>query len=93
MSKGDAEGGFDSPPFHSRTRAHGLAATARPDLATPERGRRSGKMRLDIRQITLSDVLRAVVEAAQPAARAKDLDVHLEIDPQIDTIAADSTFL
>jgi len=50
-------------------------------------------MRLDIRQISLSDVLRAVVEAAQPAARAKDLDVHLEIDPEIDTIAADSTFL
>jgi len=49
----------------------------------------SGKMRLDIRQIPLVEVLRAVMEAAEPAARAKGVALHLTIDPALDTIAAD----
>ncbi len=49
----------------------------------------AGKMRLDIRQISLSDALSAAVEAAQPAARAKGVALQLSLDPEVGTIAGD----
>jgi PAS domain S-box-containing protein len=50
----------------------------------------SGKMRLDIRSIPLSDALGAAVDAAQPAARAIGVALQCTVEPDVDdTIAAD----
>ncbi len=41
----------------------------------------SGKMRIDTVALDLGDVIDAAVEAVLPAASAKDLDIHVVIDP------------
>jgi PAS domain S-box-containing protein len=49
----------------------------------------SGKMRLQIQPTSLAEPLQAAVEAVQPAATAKMVDVHLQIEPPSAMIAAD----
>ena len=41
----------------------------------------SGKMRLDVVPMDLGDVIDAAVEAVLPAASAKDIGIHVVIDP------------
>jgi signal transduction histidine kinase len=49
----------------------------------------SGKLRLDVREVTVGDVLREAVTTVQPAAAAKTLRLDVVIDPEAGTIAAD----
>jgi len=49
----------------------------------------SGKMRLDVQPINLSDVIRAAAETIGPAANAKEIRVQLVLDPRAATISGD----
>ena len=49
----------------------------------------SGKMRLEIRPIKLTDVLQAAVDAVQPAAQAKGVALQLSVGEATETISAD----
>jgi PAS domain S-box-containing protein len=49
----------------------------------------SGKMRLQIRQTSLADVLHSAVDAVRPAATAKNVDLHVSVQPSTAIIAAD----
>lgn len=50
----------------------------------------SGKLRLDIRQISFSDVVTAAVESAKPAADAKDIRLKVMLDPIQTVVSGDS---
>ena len=49
----------------------------------------SGKMRLDAGPMDLGDVIEAAVEAVLPAAAAKDISIHVAIDPAGRAITGD----
>ena len=49
----------------------------------------SGKMRLEIRPIRLTEVLQAAVGAVQPAAQAKGVALRLSVDPATEATSAD----
>jgi PAS domain S-box-containing protein len=49
----------------------------------------SGKMRLNVRPLEPSSVIHAAVEAVKPAAQAKDIRLHLSIDPSAGPVAGD----
>src|SRR6202035_4273851 len=49
----------------------------------------SGKMRLDVVPWDLGDVIHAAVETVLPAASAKDIGIHVVIDPAGRTVAGD----
>jgi len=49
----------------------------------------SGKMRLDVQPINLSDVIRAAAETIGPAANAKEIRVQLVLDPRAATLSGD----
>ena len=53
----------------------------------------SGKMRLDVAPMDLGDVIDAAVETVLPAASAKDIGIHVAIDPASRTMAGDPTRL
>lgn len=50
----------------------------------------TGKLRLDIRDVVIADVVRNAIEALQPAAAAKGIQVDVNLDPRAGTIAADA---
>ena len=49
----------------------------------------SGKMRLDVVPMDLGDVIDAAVEAVLPAASAKDIGIHVVIDPAARSMTGD----
>ncbi|MEP6972475.1 MAG: PAS domain-containing sensor histidine kinase, partial [Betaproteobacteria bacterium] len=49
----------------------------------------TGKLRLDLQQISILDVVRAAVESAEPAAHAKDIRLTVVLDPVPATVSAD----
>jgi PAS domain S-box-containing protein len=53
----------------------------------------SGKMRLDVAAMDLGDVIDAAVETLLPAARAKDIGIHVTVDPASRAMAGDATRL
>ena len=53
----------------------------------------SGKMRLETAPMDLGDVIDAAVEAVIPAANAKDISIHVAVDPAARAITADATRL
>lgn len=53
----------------------------------------TGKMRLDLQQISVLDVVQAAVDTATPAANAKDIRLVTLLDPIEATITADSARL
>ncbi|MES2960181.1 MAG: PAS domain S-box protein [Pseudomonadota bacterium] len=50
----------------------------------------SGKIRLDLQQISLSDVVKAAIDSAMPAADAKDIRLKQLLDPTPVTVTADT---
>jgi PAS domain S-box-containing protein len=53
----------------------------------------SGKMRLDVAPMDLGNVIDAAVEAVLPAASAKDIGIHVVVDPAGRTMVGDPTRL
>ena len=53
----------------------------------------SGKMRLDVVPMDLGDVIDAAVETILPAASAKDIGIHVTVDPASRTMTGDPTRL
>jgi PAS domain S-box-containing protein len=53
----------------------------------------SGKMRLDVIPMDLGGVIDAAVEAVLPAASAKDIGIHVVVDPAVRTVVGDPTRL
>ena len=53
----------------------------------------SGKMRLDVVPMDLGDVIDAAVETILPAASAKDIGIHVAVDPASRTMTGDPTRL
>jgi PAS domain S-box-containing protein len=53
----------------------------------------SGKMRLDVAPMDLGDVIDAAVETILPAASAKDIGIHVAVDPASRAMAGDATRL
>jgi PAS domain S-box-containing protein len=49
----------------------------------------NGKLRLDVRAVDLSSVIATAVEAARPAAAAKDIHLQMLLDPQAGPISGD----
>ena len=49
----------------------------------------TGKLRLDVRPVDLSGVIKAAVEAARPAAEAKSIRLQTLLDPQAELISGD----
>ena len=49
----------------------------------------SGKLRLDMQQIAVLDIVRAAVQSAEPAAQAKDIQLQAMLDTSPTTINAD----
>lgn len=50
----------------------------------------SGKLRLDIRQISLSDIVQAAIDTARPSAEAKDIRMKVMLDPVQTVVSGDS---
>jgi PAS domain S-box-containing protein len=50
----------------------------------------SGKVRLDLQQVSVAEVVRSAIESAEPAARNKDLRLQVVLDPHPITVSADS---
>lgn len=48
-----------------------------------------GTLRLEIRRTNLAEVIREAAETVEPAVKAKDLDLRLNIQPDVSTIDAD----
>ena len=53
----------------------------------------SGKMRLDVRKVTLPEVLNAAIETARPAADAKGIRIQKAIDPLTPAVKGDANRL
>jgi len=53
----------------------------------------AGRLRLDIRSVSLIEVIRAAAEAVRPAAAAKAIELHLELDSSADQTQGDSVRL
>lgn len=49
----------------------------------------SGKIRLDVQRVELSEVIRAAIEAVQPAIEAKQLRLEQVVDPQLGSVSGD----
>jgi PAS domain S-box-containing protein len=49
----------------------------------------TGKLRLDVRAVDLASVITAAVDAARPAAEAKNIRLQILLDPQTGTISGD----
>ncbi len=49
----------------------------------------SGKMRLDVQPIEISDVIAAAVEAIKPAIDAKEINLEKKVHPQAGTVSGD----
>ena len=53
----------------------------------------SGRMRLDVKSVRLTPIIRAAVESVKPAADAKQILVDVNIDPSADELRADEARL
>jgi PAS domain S-box-containing protein len=53
----------------------------------------TGKMRLDIRSISLTPIVKAAIDSVQPAADAKEIRLEMVVDPTADKLRADEARL
>ena len=53
----------------------------------------AGKIRLDLRQVALPDVVQRAIDSAMPAAQAKDIQVRSLLDPACTAVTGDSARL
>jgi signal transduction histidine kinase/ActR/RegA family two-component response regulator len=53
----------------------------------------SGKLRLEIKPLALTSVIKAAMESVQPAAEAKEIQLQMIIDPVADSIRGDAARL
>lgn len=53
----------------------------------------TGKLRLEITELDLSEVITAAVDAARPAAEAKGIDLQVRLDPETGVICGDANRL
>jgi len=53
----------------------------------------SGKLRLDVKPIDLTSVIKAAMDSVQPAADAKEIQLQIDIDPSADNIKGDAARL
>lgn len=53
----------------------------------------SGKLRLNVAPLDLGDAIDAAVEAVLPAATAKDVGIHVALDPAARAMTGDATRL
>ena len=53
----------------------------------------AGKIRLDVQQVALPDVVQKAIDSAMPAAQAKDIRVRSLLDPSNTVVSADSARL
>jgi PAS domain S-box-containing protein len=50
----------------------------------------TGKIRLDLQQVSLAGIVESAVDSAMPSAQAKDIRLHAVLDPVQTTVSADS---
>jgi len=50
----------------------------------------AGKVRLDLKQVSLLDIVQSVIESAEPSAKAKNIHLEARLDPDTPPLAADS---
>jgi PAS domain S-box-containing protein len=50
----------------------------------------AGKVRLELKQVSLLDIVRSVIESAEPSAKAKDIRLEERLDPGTPPLSADS---
>ncbi|MFY9611370.1 MAG: response regulator [Blastocatellia bacterium] len=53
----------------------------------------TGKLKLDVRPVELSSVIEAALEVVRPAIEAKDIDLHLSLEPAADVVLGDPSRL
>jgi PAS domain S-box-containing protein len=53
----------------------------------------TGKIRLDLQQVSLPEIVQAAVDSAQPIAAAKDIRLRSVVDPSLTMVSADSSRL
>jgi signal transduction histidine kinase len=50
----------------------------------------SGKLRLEVSSVSVSDTILAAVQAVRPTADAKEVSLQMDVDPNVGTIAGDA---
>ncbi|HSC65169.1 MAG TPA: PAS domain-containing sensor histidine kinase, partial [Caldimonas sp.] len=50
----------------------------------------AGKVRLELRQVSLLDIVHSVIESAEPGAKDKDIRIEVRLDPETPLLSADS---
>ena len=50
----------------------------------------AGKVRLDVKQVSLPEVVQSVIESAEPGAKAKDIRLEARLDPDTPLVPGDS---
>jgi len=50
----------------------------------------TGKVRLDVKQVSLVEIVRSVIESAEPGAKAKDIRLEVRLDPDTPLVPGDS---
>jgi len=53
----------------------------------------SGKVRLDVQQVDLVQVIHAAIESVKPAAQGKEIDLRQVLDPRAGPVSGDPTRL
>jgi signal transduction histidine kinase len=53
----------------------------------------TGKLKLDVRPVKLGSVIEAALEVVRPAVEAKDIELHLSLEPATDVVLGDSSRL
>ncbi|HSF24619.1 MAG TPA: response regulator [Blastocatellia bacterium] len=53
----------------------------------------TGKLKLDVRPVELGSVIEAALEVVRPAIDAKDIDLHVSLEPAVDPVLGDSSRL
>ena len=50
----------------------------------------AGKVRLDVKQVSLPEIVQSVIESAEPGAKAKDIRLEARLDPDTPLVPGDS---
>jgi signal transduction histidine kinase len=50
----------------------------------------AGKVRLDVKQVSLLEIVQSVIESAEPGAKAKDIRLEARLDADTPLVAGDS---
>jgi len=50
----------------------------------------AGKVRLDVKQVSLPEIVQSVIESSEPGAKAKDIRLEARLDPDTPLVSGDS---